>query len=93
MLLAADRSEHRRPIRRQNISVRVVCSRLTVSPELEPEPARPGLHPPALGAVQLAGVLGEGHGGEHVRHVVALVAHLDLRAGLQPRRREEMWSS
>lgn len=55
---------------------------LTITPVLGFEPAWPGQHRPALGAVLLSHALCKRHGGEHVRHVVALEVHLDLRARL-----------
>lgn len=62
----------------------VSVSVLTVSPELGFEPVWSRQHGPAFGAVDISVALGEGHGREHVRHVVALIAQLDLCARLQP---------
>lgn len=55
---------------------------LTITPVLGFEPAWPWQHRPALGTVLLSHAGCKGHGGKHVRHVVALEAHLDLRARL-----------
>ena len=55
---------------------------LTVSPVLGLEPARSRGDAPTLGAVRQPLRWGERHGREHVGHVVALVAQLDLRARL-----------
>ena len=56
--------------------------KLTAPPELGLEPAGARNNPPALGAVLLPVCLREGHGWEHVSHVVALEAQLNLGAGL-----------
>lgn len=56
---------------------------LTVSPELGLEPAWSRDHRPAPGAVNAALRLPEAHGREHVRHVVAMVAQINLGAGLE----------
>lgn len=56
---------------------------LTVAPELGLEPAWSGEHGPAFGAVDVALRLPEGHGRKHVRLVVAVVAQVNLRAGLE----------
>lgn len=60
---------------------------LTVAPELGLEPAWSRKHGPAFGAVSAALRLPEAHGRKHVRHVVAMVAQIDLRARLEAKRR------
>ena len=62
--------------------IRCPAPKLTAPPELGLEPAGARNNPPSLGAVLLPVRLGEGHGWEHVSHVVALEAQLNLGAGL-----------
>lgn len=59
---------------------------LTIAPELSLQPARPWQYSPPLGTVLLSLLLGEWHRREHVGHIVALEAHLDLGAGLDRER-------
>lgn len=64
------------------INVYGVCLMLTITPVLGFEPTGSWQHRPPLGAVLFSHALRKGHGWKHVRHVVALEAHLDLRARL-----------
>lgn len=78
---------------RGNLSGDPVCAAMlkasvapTVPPELCVEPAWAGQHRPASGAVMAALRLPEDHGWKHVRHVVAMVAQVDLGARLAAER-------
>lgn len=65
---------------------------LTVTPELGFEPVWSWNHSPAFGAVKPAVSLSEGHGRKHVRHIVALIAQINLCARLkQNRSRGSVW--
>lgn len=66
---------------------------LTITPVLGFEPSWPWQHRPPLGTVLLPHALCKGHGGKHVRHVVALEAHLDLRARLNINNNTRWWRS
>ncbi len=62
---------------------------LTVTPELGFEPVWSWNHSPAFGAVKIAVSLSEGQGRKHVRHIVALIAQINLCARLQPEQKQE----